>query len=135
MSRADRVSIVALTAGTIDRVGLHRANLHALARALQGLGPAGECALVDGFDLGPEAPAHRRVVGGDRRSFAIAAAAVVAKTTRDRLMRGPAAAAHPRYGFDEHVGYATVAHRQAIVAHGACALHRRSFRSPAFDGH
>jgi len=70
-------------------------------------------------------------VGGDGRSAAIAAASVVAKVTRDRLMLR-LHARHPQYGFDRHVGYATTAHREAIVVHGVCELHRLSFASVAY---
>ena len=70
--------------------------------------------LVDGFALPGCRRAHRAVVGGDGRSAAIAAASVVAKVTRDRLMRR-LHLSHPQYGFDRHVGYATAAHREAIV--------------------
>lgn len=131
MCRADRVAVVSACPGTIDRDGLHRTNLALLARALHALGPVADICLVDGFTLGDRAPAHRAVVGGDRTSFAIAAASVVAKAARDRLMRGPAAAAHPDHGFADHVGYATAAHRAAIADHGVTALHRMSFRSAA----
>ena len=90
--------------------------------------------MVDGFRLGADAPDHRTVVGGDHLSFCVAAASIVAKAARDRLMRGPVARAHPQYGFDEHVGYATAAHRDALRHHGASPVHRRSFRSAAYDG-
>jgi ribonuclease HII len=131
MCRADRVAVVSACPTTIDRDGLHRTNLELLARALHAIGPLADACLVDGFALGERAPAHRAVVGGDRTSFAIAAASVVAKTTRDRLMRGPVARAYPSHGFEAHVGYATAEHRAAIADHGVTALHRMSFRSEA----
>ena len=127
-----RVAVVSVCPARIDSDGLHRCNLRALARALHGVADRADICLVDGFALGGEAPAHRRVVGGDARSFAIAAASVVAKEARDRLMRGPVALAHPGYGFDEHVGYATPAHRRAIGRQGPCRVHRMSFRSSAW---
>ena len=131
LRRASQVVIVCCSAGTIDRDGLHRCNLGALARALEGIAPAPSLSLVDGFSLPGCARAHRAIVGGDGRSAAIAAASVVAKVTRDRLM-GRLHLSHPQYGFDRHVGYATVAHREAIAAHGACELHRLSFASAAY---
>lgn len=133
MCRAEQVVVVTDCPATIDRRGLHRTNLDAMRRALAAIEPCADVCLVDGFALGPGAPEYRRVVGGDARSFAIAAASVIAKTTRDRLMRGPIAAAYPEYGFDRHVGYATRAHREAVRTHGASRLHRRSFRSAAYD--
>ena len=127
-----QVVVVAASAPTIDRDGLHRTNLRLLRQALGALDPAPDLCLVDGFPLGPDAPAHRAIVGGDRRSACIAAASVIAKVTRDRLMCRGAHPAHPGYGFDAHVGYATAAHREALQALGPSPLHRRSFNSSAF---
>jgi ribonuclease HII len=87
--------------------------------------------LVDGFALPVCRRPHRAVVGGDRRSAAVGAASIVAKVTRDRLMHH-LHGAHPQYGFDRHVGYATAAHRTAIAEHGVCELHRLSFASVAY---
>ena len=131
LRRARQVVIVCCSADTIDRVGLHRCNIAALARAVEGIVPGPAITLVDGFRLPGCGRAHRALVGGDGRSAAIAAASVVAKVTRDRLMRR-LHLAHPQYGFDRHVGYATVAHHEAIAAHGVCALHRLSFASIAY---
>ncbi len=132
LCRAEQVVVIADGPATIDRRGLHRTNLDAMRRALAGIDPCADVCLVDGFALGAGAPDHVRVVGGDARSFAIAAASIVAKTTRDRLMRGPVAAAHPQYGFEAHVGYATAAHRDALRTHGISRHHRRSFDSVAY---
>ncbi|MFN8109844.1 MAG: ribonuclease HII [Thermoleophilia bacterium] len=132
---ADQVVVVSAAATVIDRDGLHVTNLRLLGDALRGLEPAPEVCLVDGFHLGPAAPPHRRIVGGDRRSACIAAASVVAKATRDRLMAGPVADRYPLFGFPAHVGYATPAHRDAIRAHGPTPLHRLSFASAAFADH
>ena len=93
-------------AGTIDREGLHRSNLAGLRAVLADLHPPAEACLVDGFRLGPSAPPHRAVVDGDARSAAIAAASIVAKVVRDRVMRR-LDALYPRYGFMSHVGYIT----------------------------
>lgn len=131
---ARQVVIVCACAPSIDRHGLHVSNLRLLSAALAALDPAPDVALVDGFHLGPGAPPHRRLVGGDRTSACVAAASVIAKTTRDRLMRGPAAAAYPRHGFTRHVGYATPEHHRALGAWGLTDLHRRSFQSVAYQG-
>ena len=131
LRRARQVVIVCCSAGTIDRDGLHRCNLGSLGRAVEGIAPQPSVTLIDGFALPGCRRAHRAVVGGDGRSAAIAAASVVAKVTRDRLMLR-LHARHPQYGFDRHVGYATTAHREAIVAHGVCELHRLSFASVAY---
>lgn len=129
---SEEVVVLSATCRTIDRAGLHRTNVRLLSRALAMLGTAPGACLVDGFSLGPDAPPHRAIVGGDARSACIAAASVVAKATRDRLMSGPAAVAHPGFGFETHVGYATPAHRAAVRERGPTVLHRMSFQSSAY---
>jgi len=129
---ADQIVVLSASSATIDRDGLHVTNLRLMRDALSRLQPRPDVALVDGFALGADAPDHRRVIGGDRKSACIAAASVVAKTTRDRLMTGPAAAAYPEFGFDAHVGYATPDHQLALREGGLSPLHRRSFQSVAY---
>lgn len=128
---AARISVVSVSPSTIDRDGLHRSNLAALAHTLEMLDGCYELALVDGFTLGRNDLAARRVVGGDHRSAAVAAASIVAKVSRDRLMRS-LHPLYPHYGFDNHVGYATAEHRQALEEHGTCPLHRLSFAGVAW---
>lgn len=128
---AARISIRIIPAGEIDRNGLHKSNLWGLRSVLGELEPpvAGEVAcLVDGFRLGPRAPEHRAVVDGDTKSAAIAAASIVAKVTRDRVMRR-LDALYPRYGFASHVGYITPGHSAAVRRHGPSDQHRRSFQA------
>ena len=83
--------------------------------------------LVDGRDVpaGLSCPA-KALVKGDARSFSIAAASIVAKVTRDRMMQS-AGITYPHYGFGQHAGYATEMHRAAIKDHGPCAIHRMTF--------
>ena len=88
--------------------------------------------LVDGFSLRECTVPHRAVIEGDGTSAAIAAASVIAKVTRDRYMHR-AAAQHPGWGFEEHVGYSTPEHREAIERIGISPLHRRSFQSVAYS--
>jgi len=85
---------------------------------------------IDGFSLGDGAPRHRRLVKGDSLSATVAAASVVAKVTRDALMRA-ASELHPGYGFEGHKGYGSAAHREAIAELGPCPIHRLSFRLTA----
>lgn len=130
---AERVSVVVRSPAGIDRRGLHVTNIEALAQALERLAPDEETiCLVDGFRLPTCRVPHRHVIQGDGTSAAIAAASVVAKVTRDRYMRD-VAAQHPGWGFDEHVGYSTPEHRQAIEEIGISPLHRRSFQSVAYS--
>ena len=100
--------------------------LRAMQRAVLQLAPLPDMVLVDAFRI-PDLPmAQRGIAGGDARCTAIAAASIVAKVTRDRLML----ALHerdPRYGFDRHKGYPTPEHLALLARHGACEIHRRSF--------
>jgi len=128
---AEQVVVAHADAATIDRDGLHLTNVRLLATVLGRLDPAPETCLVDGFALGEDAVGHRPITGGDRTSAAIAAASVIAKVTRDRAMRA-LAARYPDYGFDEHMGYATLRHRDAISRYGPTPIHRRSFASASY---
>ncbi|HWA52603.1 MAG TPA: ribonuclease HII [Solirubrobacterales bacterium] len=130
---AERVSVVVRSARGIDERGLHVTNIEALSCALERLQPgAGATCLVDGFSLRRCSVPHRAVIEGDGTSAAIAAASVIAKVTRDRYMR-LAAERHPGWGFEEHVGYSTPEHREAIERIGISPLHRRSFQSVAYS--
>jgi ribonuclease HII len=126
LRRAQHVVVIAYSAASIDRRGLQRCNVEALGAAVCSLEPTPAAVFVDGFALPGCSAAHEPLVRGDARSAAVAAASVVAKVTRDRVML----AMHerfPQYRFDQHVGYATELHQQMITAHGVCELHRRSF--------
>jgi ribonuclease HII len=130
LRRAVRVSCIALSPASIDRAGLHRSNIAALCQALDALGSEYSLAVVDAFDLRRPELKAKPINGADYKSAAVAAASVVAKVTRDRLMRS-LAAQYPEYGFEEHVGYATGRHREALRSHGPCAIHRLSFQGVA----
>jgi len=126
LGAASRVSWVAFAPATIDRIGLHRCNLSALGAALDSLRGEYSLAVVDGFDLKRPELMARPIVGADYKSATVAAASVVAKVVRDRLMKS-LAPDYPQYGFEEHVGYATGRHKEALRNHGPCTLHRLSF--------
>ena len=132
VSSAAKISIRVVPVREIDAFGLHRSNLAGLRAVLSELHPPAEACLVDGFRLGEAAPPHRAVVDGDTRSAAIAAASIVAKVLRDRVMRR-LDALYPRYGFMSHVGYITPAHSDAVRAYGPCDLHRRSFDARCYE--
>ncbi|MGA0122528.1 MAG: ribonuclease HII [Gaiellales bacterium] len=126
-SVAEAVAVCVVSASAIDEVGIQAANLTALSRALDGLdAPPHAELLVDGFALAMQSRPHRALVKGDGTSAAIAAASVIAKTTRDRIMERLDADA-PGYGFAAHAGYGTAHHREAIARLGPCPAHRRSF--------
>ena len=121
------IAVVAIASTEIDEHGIQVANLGGLSRALDLLAaPAGTALLVDGFALPMQARAHRPLVKGDATSAAIAAASIVAKTTRDRVMEGLDVES-PGYGFAAHAGYGTAVHREAITRLGPCHAHRFSF--------
>ena len=117
----------------IDRINIHRASLEAMRRAVTALVPLPGFVLVDGFRIPGLPMAQRAVIGGDRRCTSIAAASILAKVTRDRLMC-ELHGRDPRYGFDRHKGYATADHLAAVSRHGYSEVHRKSFRPPTlFD--
>jgi ribonuclease HII len=113
-------------AAEIDEVNILRATWRAMARAVEGLRPLPDLALVDGLPVQGLPTAHQAIVGGDAKVHAIAAASIIAKVTRDRIMTAYHAL-YPQYGFAEHKGYGTPAHLLALREHGPCPLHRRSF--------
>ena len=129
---ASQISVRFVSHGEIDRSGLHRSNLACLRAVLADLHPPAEACLVDGFRLGPAAPQHRAIVDGDCKSAAIAAASIVAKVVRDRVMRR-LDALYPRYGFMSHVGYITPAHSAAVRSFGPSDVHRRSFQARCYQ--
>jgi len=122
------VSVASTSATSIDVSDIRLASLEAMRRALTGLCVPAAFALADGRDIPPGLPCPARaVVKGDQRCLSIAAASIVAKVTRDRMMVRTARVI-PHYGFETHVGYATERHRAAIDAHGPILrLHRMSF--------
>ena len=126
------VSVAARSPRCIDRNGLHVSNIAALTDCMRAVAQVDSTRLVDGFRLPACELEHNRVVDGDARSAAIAAASVIAKVTRDRYMRR-VAALYPDWSFEGNVGYSTPEHREAIMRHGICPLHRRSFASVAYS--
>jgi ribonuclease HII len=110
----------------IDAHGIQTANYAAMVRALGQLDPPADFALVDGFNV-PGCPIpQQRIVKGDRLSMSIAAASIIAKVTRDRMMM-ELDRQYPQYGFARHKGYGTAEHLAALREHGPCPAHRRSF--------
>jgi ribonuclease HII len=121
-----QIGVGAASAREIDRHNILQATFIAMRRALMRLGVAPDIALVDG-NCAPALPcAVKTIIGGDGLSLSIAAASVVAKVTRDRLMRA-LALRYAGYGWETNVGYATEAHRQAVLSLGLTPHHRRSF--------
>ncbi|MBL8067533.1 MAG: ribonuclease HII [Armatimonadetes bacterium] len=120
-----RYSLVIVPPQEVDRLNILRATLLAMGRSIAELDPP--AAVVDGNQppVGASCPTST-LIKGDAKNASIAAASILAKVTRDRLM-AEAASAFPGYGFDTHFGYYNPAHREALARLGPCAIHRRSF--------
>ncbi|TIT19021.1 MAG: ribonuclease HII [Mesorhizobium sp.] len=129
------LSMASVSAEGIDASNILKASLEAMRRAVAGLSIRPKLALADGRDVPPGLPCEgKALIKGDQRSQSIAAASIVAKVLRDRMMCG-CGSHHARYGFELHMGYATVRHRTAIDLHGPVArLHRASFAPFRFGG-
>jgi len=123
-----QVSIAHASVVEIDSLNILRAAHLAMERAIDGLDPAPDMALIDGnmVPRGLTLPA-RAIIKGDAASLSIAAASIVAKTCRDRLMRD-LAQQFPGYGWERNVGYPSKAHREALLSLGVTPHHRRSFK-------
>jgi ribonuclease HII len=124
--RAVAIGVGMVDAATIDRVNVLEATRRAMRQALAALGVEPELVLIDFVVLEGLACPQRNLVRGDQRSATVAAASIIAKVARDRMM-AEADREYPQYGFGRHKGYATFDHRVALMAHGPCPLHRRSF--------
>jgi ribonuclease HII len=131
-SHAEAVSLVSIPAGQVDRIGIDPANRACLERALRALGERAELRLVDGrLALDAGAPVHESIVRGDATSATIAAASIVAKVARDRLMVR-LGERYPGYGFERHAGYGTKEHAAAVTKLGPTPEHRLSVNARCF---
>lgn len=125
-ARAVAMSVVVISAQEVDAIGVHVANVQALRRAVSQLHPAPTYTLTDGFPVDGLASPGLAVWKGDQVASCVAAASVLAKVTRDRLMVA-LHSRYPQYGFDIHKGYCTPGHDQTLAAHGPCPEHRRRY--------
>jgi len=115
----------------IDDLNILQASFLAMSRAQDNLGIKPDHLLVDGRSFSGNNVTYTTIVKGDSLSFSIASASILAKVTRDRIMRGYDKE-YPQYGFSRHKGYATAAHLDAIEQFGFCSIHRRSFHPKRF---
>lgn len=127
MACARAVSVGLMDAEEIDCINILRATHQAMLKAVQGLKIAPEYLLIDGPIRLPLNVPQEGIIRGDRCCLSIAAASIIAKVHRDRLMC-QYHLSYPAYRFDLHKGYPTAAHLQALRSHGPCPLHRKSFR-------
>jgi ribonuclease HII len=118
--------VVVIPPGDIDRLGLHVCNVTGMRRALAGLACRPGYVLTDGFPVRGLAVPALAMWKGDEVAACVAAASIVAKVTRDQIMRG-LHKEHPQYGFSRHKGYSTPSHMAALANHGPCPQHRMSF--------
>ena len=119
---------------TIDEINILQATYHAMRQAVEGLPQPADFAYIDGNRMeGLDLP-YECVVSGDARIPSVAAASIVAKVTRDRLMRD-FAVRYPVYGFERHKGYGSRAHHEALLQYGPCPIHRRTFLKKFYEKH
>ena len=132
-TRAIAYAVGIVDAETIDRVNILEATRLAMRVALDSLSALPELVLTDFVSLRDLPCPQRNLVRGDQRSATIAAASIMAKVTRDRLM-DEMDPVYPHYGFVRHKGYPTEEHRSALKKFGPCPLHRRTFQGVAWQG-
>ncbi|HEX8639080.1 MAG TPA: ribonuclease HII [Pyrinomonadaceae bacterium] len=120
-------SVAQIEADEIDRINILQATKKAMRAAIENLIPKADFLLIDAVQLKEINLPQKAIIKGDAISASIAAASIVAKTYRDNLMR-EFDKIYPEYGFAGHVGYGTKAHYEALRQHGACPLHRKTFR-------
>jgi ribonuclease HII len=133
LSQAQAVATAVVSAQDVDRLNPLRASLMAMAEAYAGLTTIPALALVDGPHRPKLTCPTSPTPHGDALSLSIAAASIVAKVTRDRLMMEEHLK-YPQYGFDRHKGYGTEEHMAALAKHGPCPIHRLSYRGVKPEG-
>jgi ribonuclease HII len=126
ITRSVARSVVVIPPDEVDELGVHVANLEGMRRAVAGLAVHPGYVLTDGFRVPGLTAPNMAVIGGDRAAACVAAASVLAKVTRDRIM-GDVHERMPWYGFGEHKGYCTPEHNATLLAHGPSAEHRFSY--------
>ena len=124
IQKAAAISTIIVPAAEVDSRGVHAANLDGMRRAVQGLTITPAYVLTDGYAIDGLGIANLAVWKGDQVAHCISAASIIAKVTRDRIMR-ELDTTFPEYGFAKHKGYITAAHTKALNAHGPCIEHRR----------
>ena len=130
INKAAAISTIIVPPAEVDARGVHAANLDGMRRAVQGLSIAPAYVLTDGYAIDGLGIANLAVWKGDQVAHCISAASIIAKVTRDRIMR-ELDIHYPDYGFAKHKGYITAAHTKALNQHGPCIEHRQSFANIA----
>jgi len=130
VEKAAAISTIIVPPAEVDARGVHAANLDGMRRAVQGLSITPAYVLTDGYAIDGLGIANLAVWKGDQVAHCISAASIIAKVTRDRIMR-ELDEQFPQYGFAKHKGYITASHTKSLNAHGPCIEHRRSFSNIA----
>ena len=130
LEKAAAISTIIVPPAEVDARGVHAANLDGMRRAVQGLSITPAYVLTDGYAIEGLGIANLAVWKGDQVAHCISAASIIAKVTRDRIMRD-LDTSFPEYGFAKHKGYITAAHTKALNEHGPCIEHRQSFANIA----
>ncbi len=130
VEKAAAISTIIVPPAEVDERGVHAANLDGMRRAVQGLSITPAYVLTDGYAIDGLGIANLAVWKGDQVAHCISAASIIAKVTRDRIMR-ELDTKYPDYRFAKHKGYITAAHTKALNQHGPCIEHRRSFSNIA----
>ena len=130
IQKAAAISTIIVPPAEVDARGVHAANLDGMRRAVQGLSITPAYVLTDGYAIEGLGIANLAVWKGDQVAHCISAASIIAKVTRDRIMR-ELDTTFPEYGFAKHKGYITAAHTKALNEHGPCIEHRQSFANIA----
>ena len=130
VEKAAAISTIIVPPAEVDARGVHAANLDGMRRAVQGLSITPAYVLTDGYAIDGLGIANLAVWKGDQVAHCISAASIIAKVTRDRIMR-ELDTQYPQYGFAKHKGYITASHTKALNSHGPCTEHRRSFSNIA----
>jgi len=130
IQKAAAISTIIVPPAEVDARGVHAANLDGMRRAVQGLSITPAYVLTDGYAIDGLGIANLAVWKGDQVAHCISAASIIAKVTRDRIMR-ELDTQYPQYGFAKHKGYITASHTKALNTHGPCIEHRLSFSNIA----
>ena len=130
LEKAAAISTIIVPPAEVDARGVHAANLDGMRRAVQGLSITPAYVLTDGYAIEGLGIANLAVWKGDQVAHCISAASIIAKVTRDRIMR-ELDQEFPQYGFAKHKGYITASHTKALNEHGPCIEHRQSFANIA----
>ena len=127
IEKALAYDIEVISVEEVDKLTVYEASRTGMRRIIERIGVKPDFALTDAMPLGDDAIDHLSIIKGDAKSMSIGGASILAKVTRDRIMK-EYAKIYPEYGFEKHKGYVTKAHKEALAKYGICPIHRRSFK-------